>query len=140
MPEIITTAQTAEEQKIHERREAIRRSIDAVLKHKSGTPERWRAAIALYLNMNPREESGYTAKAEYRKLVTENIETRQIQNNQYATNESGSMRLGLSAPSWFMQIIEAFDREAFDQNNPKAKDNFRKLCKEFSEFRIMEKI
>lgn len=140
MAEIITTAQTIQEQKIRERREAIKKSIDEVLKLKSGTPERWRAAVALYINMNPKEESGYTAKEEYKKLVTENVQTRAIQDNQFATNKSESMRLGLSAPSWFMQIVEAFDKEAFDKDNPKAKDNFRKLCKEFGELRIMEKI
>lgn len=137
---MITEAEKKEVTAIRERREAIGRAIDKILKYKTGTPARWRAAVALYLNMNPVGEEGLSAKEEYRRAVMDAKDMRVEATNKYGTNETDTMRFGINAPSWFMTQIESFDRMAFDASNPQAKENTRKLFKEFAELRISEKI
>lgn len=137
---MITEAEKKELVALRERREAISRAIDKTLKFKSGDPARWRAAVALYLNMNPIGEEGLSAREEYRRAVLDARDMRVEASNAYGTNESDTMRFGINAPAWFMTQIESFDRMAFDASNPQAKENTRKLFKEFAELRISEKI
>lgn len=112
------------------------RAVDDILRLPSG-PRRWRASVALYLNLNPADDDGFTAKQQYRIIAKQNETTRLMQDNKFASNQSESMRLGLDAPPWFMTVIEAFDRMSFDAHNPDCKKNLRKLIKEFREFKIM---
>lgn len=134
---MITLEQRLKSDEILERREAVGKSIDKILSMKRG-PERWRASVALYLNMNPlNEETGDDAKTEYLQVIEDNKSVRKEQANEWGTSKQGGLRFGLNAPDWFMTQIELFDRVSFDANNPQCKHNFRKLCKEFDEFRIM---
>lgn len=116
------------------------KAVDKILMTPSGSPKRWRMAVALYLNLNPRGADGFTAKEQYVQLVKENKITREQQDNKFATNKSETMRLGISAPSWFMTVVQAFDPHAFDEHNPDAKKNIRNLFREFRELKIMEKV
>ncbi len=122
-----------------ERREHVGKAIDNILAMKRG-PERWRASVALYLNMNPVNEYGEDAKTEYLQVIEDNKSVRAEQSNKFGTSKEGGLRFGINAPEWFMTQIEMFDRVSFDPHNPECKKNFRALCKEFGEFRIMEKI
>lgn len=128
------------------KREATQKEIDKVLAKRS-TGSRARAAYNLWLSLNPTHRVGYSdgsveylsAKQIHDETIKKVQHLREIQDNEFGTNTSESMRLGLELPPHAMKFMQMFHPDIFD-NDESAKTRFRKLIKEFREFQVMERV
>jgi hypothetical protein len=147
MEDIKSVNKAKQKQQVY--RQDVQKIVDQVLTKRS-TGNRARAAYELWLTLNPmvqvtfgegkdlkmgwlparRVDSLTKAKV---KMLKDNLK------NKYATNETGSMRLGLEMPPALLHFIQLFHPDIYD-TDAGAKDRFRKLVKAFPEFQIMEKI
>lgn len=115
-------------------RDAAIRSMKQVLKHASGTPERWRAAFIHFMHQRP------DAQAEAAYIASEVVKRRRMMDD-YASSAHG--RAVMSQPSFLMQVLRATDPEYFI--NATAMDlvsetHLRKMKKAFPEFFYADRI
>lgn len=115
-------------------RDAAIRSMKQVLRHASGTPERWRAAFIHFMHQRP------DAQAEAAYIASE-VRKRKLLMNDFASSEHG--RAVMSQPSFLMQVLKATDPEYFI--NATAMDlvseaHLRKMKKAFPEYFYAERI
>lgn len=122
------------------------KEIDKVLSKRS-TGSRARAAYELWLRLNPLHRISYSdgtigyrrAKEIHEETVDKVKFLKKMQKNEFGTNESGTMRLGLELPPHAARFISMFHPDIFDDDKA-AKTRFRKLIKEFKEFQVMERV
>lgn len=127
-------------------RAVTQKEVDKVLAKRS-TGSRARAAYNLWLKLNPMCQvsfsdgtSGWLPAQRIHNLSMEKVKIlRDNQKNRFGTNESKSMRHGLEMPPAALNFIQLFHPDIFDSDDY-AKTRFRKLMKEFSEFRVLERI
>lgn len=122
-------------------------AMDMVLKLQG--PERWRAAAAVYMNLNPiNPETGLSAKEEYAVVVNQlkskrdSLKTKwgEIAPAKAGTVGGGDFRESIEMPEGMWGMIKQFDMTAFNHNNPEAKSNLKKLRLEFPELCVAEKL
>lgn len=116
------------------------KAIDHILK--LPREKRWRAAMSLYLKMNPvgtlEDGQPITAKAHYMLVCKDNEERRQTLRNELAKNESGSQYLALSIPTDIADVIQAFDPQLNLHEDNRPRDT-KKFMREFPEFTLPKK-
>lgn len=126
-------------------REVTQKEIDKVLAKRS-TGSRARAAYELWLRLNPKHKVSFsdgtdeylTAQQIHKETIEKVKFLREMQRSKFGTNKSGSMRLALELPPPAAVFMKLFHPDIFD-NDDYAKNRFRKLVKEFSEFMVYEK-
>lgn len=115
----------------------IDQTINRLMALPSRSREKWRAAAAVWMNINPENMADAIAVAEYCK------EERASREHQVAMGNSGAkfglskdsnsaLRSPLSMPAGMLSFIEVADPGLLDPDE--AKVNLRKLAKAFPEF------
>lgn len=129
-----TDAEIKHIMKLRRNRERAIESMKQVLKHPSGTPQRWRAAYNHFLRQRP------DAAVQARQIAEFNKERR------LGTDKFGSMKIGrftMSSPAWLLDMLRQTDPEYF-LNLSHAEvlkvRHLRKLKAAFPEFFIPEVI
>ena len=107
-------------------KEQVGRLVD-----KYSGPQLWREAVYLAVKSNP------TIAQQVLGVIRDNKITREELKNEYATNESESMRLGLRMPVVVEDILCVVDPDNFPiQNGKQGAKITAKLAKTFPEFAI----
>lgn len=125
------------------------KEIDKVLAKKS-TGERAKAAIDLWLKLNPtvndprhmpsKNTPKLTAQ-EAHKLLLEDIKAIQRDmKNEYASNDSGSMRLALRMLPEMWEFIQLFHPDLFDGSSNDQRQRGYKLMRVFPQYRVAQKV
>jgi hypothetical protein len=118
--------------------------VDHVLAQPPGS-KRWRAAAALWLNVNPwinlEDGSRVRARIAAAEIMRQNREERSMQTNAFATSDdkNSGLRNCLSFPPGLLEAIELFDYHIFADKDT-SKRNLHQLMKTFPEWTIPEKI
>jgi hypothetical protein len=109
-------------------RDAAIRSMKQVVKHASGSPERWRAAFIHFMHQRPEAQ----AEAAF---IASQVAERKKQMNDFASSAHG--RAIMAQPSFLTAVLRATDPEYFI--NASAMDliseaHLRKMKKAFPEY------
>lgn len=73
-------------------------------------------------------------------VVIQNKARQKQSSNEYASNSTMTMRLGLSMPSQLLRSLEQFSLKRFQEKLFVNQKDFRRFCKAFPQFTIMERI
>lgn len=109
----------------------IRAKVDHIMAKSRGR-SRWRAAVDLWLEINPvNPETGLSARQENAAIINENKLFRDALLNKFGTSEdtNSSLRSFMSFPVGAKIFIDTVDPEAF-----KTKSNAAAMFKEFPEY------
>lgn len=113
---------------IEEQQKARERMVDEILKAPAGG-KRWRKAVEVWLQLNPKNENGITAREENQYIVNSNRQETLVNKSKYkAGGSETAFRGALRMPAGAMHFIELADPDAF------TKENDDELFKTFPEY------